>query len=153
MRSPRRAALALAVAALLAAGCGGDSGDEAEPADRAADHDVAQSSPAADAGFTFGNELVLTAEGPNDEVLVANVQVDIVVRNETGVPQTLRFTNGALDDGRTEVGPIPDGGEERWRASTTVSRQWELVGDPTYHGTLATDPGTFGEPDVADTDS
>ena len=44
---------------------------------------------------------------------MANVQLDIVVRNETDAPQTLRFTNGALDDGRTEVGPIAPGDEER----------------------------------------
>ena len=149
MRLPRRAALALALGALLLAACGAKGSDDAATEDQAA----AGSSPASDAGFTFGNELVLDEDGPADPVLVANVQVDIVVRNKTGAPQTLRFTNGALDDGRTEVGPIPDGGEERWRATTTVTRQWELVSDPNYHGTLATDPGTFGQPDVADTDS
>jgi hypothetical protein len=154
MTSPRRAAPRLLVGLfasvmLVVTGCGGDDDEGAEPPD----HAVSQTAPASDAGFTFGNELVLGADGPNDEILVANVQLDIVVRNETGAPQTLRFTNGALDDGRTEVGPIPDGGEERWRATSTVTRQWELVGDPDYHGTLATDPGTFGDPDVADTES
>ena len=152
MSSLRRAGVVLLAAALsVAVACGGDDGADDDAADDGP-RTAPGAAPAADADFTFGNELVLTAQGPSEPVLVANVQLDIVVRNETDAPQTLRFTNGALDDGRTEVGPIAPGAEETWRATTVVTRKWELVGDPGYNGTLATDPGTFGDPDVSDTE-
>jgi hypothetical protein len=155
-RARVRLALGLAAGTLAIAGvaCGSDDGEQGDDAATEEERDDLGGliAPAEDADFTFGNELVLTPDGPSEPMLVANVQLDIVVRNETEAPQTLRFTNGALDDGRVEVGPIPPGGRESWRATTTVTRKWELVGDPAYNGTLATDPGTFGDPDVPDTE-
>ncbi len=97
-----------------------------------------------DAAFAFGQELVLTDDGPRPARLVAIVDTEVVVRNETGAPTWLVFDNGTVGADELERTPVIEpGGEVRFTPTRAVSITYHVGDDASVGGHLQIDTGQW----------
>jgi len=96
-----------------------------------------------DDAFAFSNTVEIRVGAVAPAQTVALVEEDIVLKNTTDVPQTVRVTNGTLGDtGPAETGPIAPGDEYRFRQTTPISIVYEITSQPGLTGRIQVDPGT-----------
>jgi hypothetical protein len=100
----RRAACAIALATLLAGGCGGGAG-AAGSAGSTSPLPVATSA-AIDPNFDTGQTVLLTSRGVRPLWLVSQVGKPVEFRNVSGSSKTVRFDHAAVDSGPIAPGAV-----------------------------------------------
>lgn len=94
--------------------------------------------------FAFGQELVLTDEGPRPSTMVAIVDEPLVVRNEGTAPIALEFTNGVVGDEELAATPaIQPGATFAITPVRAVSVRYRYAGRPEVTGSVQVDTGEF----------
>ena len=88
------------------------------------------------AGFKLTNDIIIKDGSVVPKQAMAEVIKELVFKNETAVPQEVRFTNVAKDDPNQGTGVIAPGGEVRISQSTPVSLTFEVVTQPGVTGAI-----------------
>ena len=86
----------------------------------------------------------MTETGFAPATLVAIVDNDVTIRNDSSQPRAIRFRNRAVgpDEVRT-TGVLAPGDGFTFRPDTLGSYTFEVADDPTIRGAIQVDPGTF----------
>lgn len=141
--------LLLPASILLAlAGCSSDAGAPTTTTDDPSVTDprlVAEQAATGDPEqFAFGQEVTLTDTGFTPATLVAVVDEEITVRNDSSEPLTLAFTNGPFDDAGSASSPtIAPGSSWSFTPARVVSHAVVVAEHPERAAILQIDPGTF----------
>jgi hypothetical protein len=141
---PRVLAAVLLVALLLLAGCGGESTDDAETAPTTTEEPLPPDTAPDTAAIDFGQETSLTDTGFVPATLVAIVDNDVTIRNDSSQPREIAFRNRAVGpDEVRSTGVLAPGDGFTFRPDTLGSYTFEVTEDPTLRGAIQVDPGTF----------
>lgn len=92
--------------------------------------------------FAFGQEVVVVDGGVEPKLLAADKDAPILIRNTTGAPVEIRFTNPGWDvAGTTTTGPLAPGGTFELEPIGVASITYELVGTPGVSGIIQVEEG------------
>lgn len=92
--------------------------------------------------FAFGQEVKVVDGGVEPKLLAADKDAPIFIRNTTGAPVEIRFTNPGWDfAGTTTTGPLAPGGTFELEPIGVASITYELVGVPGVRGIIQVEEG------------
>lgn len=92
--------------------------------------------------FAFGQEVKVVDGGVEPKLLAADKDAPILIRNTTGAPVEIRFTNPGWDfAGTTTTGPLAPGGTFELEPIGVASITYELVGAPGVRGIIQVEEG------------
>ena len=104
----------VALAALLAGGCGGGGSGAATAPASSASHSI-------DPNFDTGQTVLMTADSAEPLWLVSLVGKPVTFRNVSSTTKRVVFDHAAVDSG-----PIPPGGTFTWRPTLPLSYTYQV---------------------------
>lgn len=146
----RRLVIALAVPLLALAGASCSSGDQVgttgtEPDPSGQEVEATEEDPTDvdDPGeFAFGQEVAVVEGDVEPRLLAADKDAPITIRNTTGAPVEIRFTNPGWDlAGTTTTGALEPGAAFELEPIGVASITYELVGVPGVTGIIQVEEG------------